>query len=172
MPPGVIRMSAAEAVHEPGFDGWVEAEQASTYVPAGRSVWELGAEGRPSRKATENYDKRTEKTEEELRKTATYVAVTSRRWPGAHAWAAKRRGNGNDWADVRALNAEDLATWLECCPSVNGWLGAEMDRDPRLRRPPRGRWEPRRLRLRLFDVAGRLAHHAHRLTRRLAAGFR
>jgi len=45
---------------------------------------------------------------------------------------------------------------------------------PRRMRPllPARRWEPKRLRLRLFAVAGRLARHAHRLVLHLAADHR
>jgi len=46
---------------------------------------------------------------------------------------------------------------------------AGLDPGARLRRPPRPPLEPQRLRRRLFGVAGRIAHHAHRLVLHLAA---
>jgi hypothetical protein len=129
--PGLVRMPAAEGVREPGFDGTVEAAQArDPYVPAGASIWELSTENPRGGKPTDDYKKRTRESSEELRRNTTYVAVSSRRWPSAARWAKTRRDSSDGWADVRAFNAEDLATWLERCPSVNGWLASEMGRAP------------------------------------------
>jgi len=129
--PEGIRMPAAEAVRTPGFDGRVFAPVGCPpWVPAGASVWELSTEGYPSGKANGDYDKRTRDTSADERARTTYVAVTSRAWPGAKAWAAERRGDGDGWADVQALAAEELATWLESYPGLQGWLAEHLGRAP------------------------------------------
>ena len=137
-PPGIVRVPAAEGVRAPGFDGWVATESAfGPYVPAGQSVWEFGTGGNPGKKATDDYTKRTREIPAVERATLTYVAVTSRVWPppgeahrqGPDRWVARRRAR-EEWADVRALHAEDLATWLETLPSVAAWMAERLGRDP------------------------------------------
>src|SRR5690606_12449474 len=38
-------------------------------------------------------------------------------------WANKMSGTG-EWLDVRCLDADDLATWLETAPAVAAWFAA------------------------------------------------
>lgn len=128
--PQEIRVPAAEGVRLPGFDGRLWTASASPpYVPAGHSVWELGVGADPAAKADADYAKRTSQVGAEERAETAYVAVTSRRWPDAHEWA-KRKQAGVGWARVYAFDAEDLATWLESCPGVHGWLAARLGRQP------------------------------------------
>lgn len=93
-------------------------------------MWELSTEGYPSGKANRDYIKRTRDTSADERAQTSYVAVASRAWPDAKAWAAERRGDGDGWADVQALAAEELATWLESSPGMQGWLAEHLGRAP------------------------------------------
>jgi hypothetical protein len=117
--PDSIRFPAAEGVEaEPGFDAQIEvAGGAPPYVPAGRSVWEIGTGSDIGRKASSDYRKRTARMPATQRAAAAFVFVTSRRWPGKDAWVARRVARG-DWAAVRAYDADDLALWLESAPGV------------------------------------------------------
>ncbi len=130
--PGDIRMAAAEGISSPGFDGVVEVGGgAPPYVPAGRSVWEMGTGQKPERKAVADYDKRTRDTPDTERATLTFVFVTSRSWAGAREWARAKAGSSDGWAGVLALDAQDLATWLAMCPGVHGWLASDhLGRQP------------------------------------------
>lgn len=124
--PSSIRIAAAEGVGSPGFDGVVEVlGGAPPFLPAGRSVWELGTGRSPSNKAAADYRKRTEQTSPAERATTTFVFVTSRPWDDAQAWAQTKADGSDGWASVVALDAQDLATWLETCPGVQGWLASE-----------------------------------------------
>jgi hypothetical protein len=124
--PNSLRMAAAEAVSEPGFDGILELDApAGPFMPQGRSVWELGAGNDPARKAASDYSTRTAQTPPDERSLTTFVFVTSRSWPGARAWAAERAGGEDGWSNVIALDAEDLATWVSTCPGVSAWLSTE-----------------------------------------------
>ena len=44
-------------------------------------------------------------------------------------WAAAKRKEGH-WADVRALDADDLVHWLETAPAVAQWLAQQIGRRP------------------------------------------
>lgn len=130
--PSAIRIAAAEGISSPRFDGTVEVlGGAPPYVPAGRSVWEMGTGKASESKATEDYKKRTQQTSSAERSTTTFVFVTSRPWAGAQAWARNNASSSDGWADVVALDAQDLATWLEMRPGVRGYLASEhLGRQP------------------------------------------
>lgn len=124
--PSSIRVAAAEGVGSPGFDGVVEVVGgAPPYIPPGKSVWELGTGQSPGRKAAADYRKRTNRTRADERASRTFVFVTSRRWDKAEAWARRKADSSDGWAGVAALDAEDLATWLETFPGISGWLASE-----------------------------------------------
>ena len=55
-----LRFPGNEAVDLPGIDGEAESETATTWVPEGRSVWEMGCNQDPRPKAQGDYEKRTE----------------------------------------------------------------------------------------------------------------
>jgi hypothetical protein len=87
--PDWIRMPAAEGVAQPGLDGILTVSDSNhPYVPVGDSVWEVGTKQAQRAKATEDYDKRTDETPIEVRRTTTYVAVTNRRWKEGDTWIA------------------------------------------------------------------------------------
>jgi hypothetical protein len=52
-------MRGGEGVGLPGYDGIVEAARATSFVPYGLSVWEMGTSEDAAGKATEDYDTRT-----------------------------------------------------------------------------------------------------------------
>ena len=58
--------------------------------------------------------------------------VTPRRWSRKREWVNARKDE-KQWADVRALDADDLVTWLESAPSVALWFGRLIDKLPPFR---------------------------------------
>lgn len=139
--PGSIRIPAAEAVRLPGFDGIVEdSVGAPPFLPAGRSVWEMGTSGSPGDKAQDDYRKRTDSTPPSERAVSTYVAVTSRTWAEAEDWVDRKKKAADGWVDVRAYDGTAIATWLEQCPGPRGWLAEHLARSPFGRRSLRDSW--------------------------------
>ena len=47
--------------------------------------------------------------------------ATPRTWSTKQNWVKKRLGE-KKWRDVRALDASDLASWIEQAPAFAGWL--------------------------------------------------
>lgn len=117
-----LRFPGNEAVDLAGLDGQAETEQATTWVPQGRSVWEMGCNQNPLTKANGDYQKRTEDTSEEERASTSFVFVTPRRWQAKDEWLAGRRAEGS-WAAIHAYDAVDLETWLEEAPVTSRWIG-------------------------------------------------
>lgn len=120
-----MRFPGNEAVDLAGLDGQAETETATTWVPKGRSVWEIGCNQDPSAKAEGDYTKRTDETPTEERKTSSFMFITPRRWNAKDEWLAKKRREG-DWASVHAYDAIDLETWLEEAPATSRWLGEKL----------------------------------------------
>jgi hypothetical protein len=124
--PTWISIPAETSVRFPGWDGEVEVPVGNTWVASGTSYWEMGTSGDVDRKANEDFRKRTLETGEEQRFGATFVFVTPKRWQRRQTWIAERVAE-NQWKDVRAIDAEGLATWLEGVPYVHLWFSHLVD---------------------------------------------
>jgi hypothetical protein len=117
----VLEMRAAEGSGFAGYDGQVEALKATPFVPAGRSVWELGVGADPARKANEDYKTRTDDSLGVNKSETTFVFATARRWPGKMKWQEAKRADG-EWADVRAFDADDIEIAFDEAPAVQFWF--------------------------------------------------
>jgi len=117
-----IDFPADEAIRLAGWDGRILTSEASPFVPAGFSAWELGTSEDVRAKANEDYNKRSNNPVGVVPGQTTFVFATPRRWPGKEAWAAEKRAE-NKWKEVVALDAENLAQWIESAPGVAAWLG-------------------------------------------------
>ena len=117
---------AHESAERPGPDGELEAVAATPWIPAGRSLWELGTSKDALAKANSDYRKRTQQTPEVVRSDSTFVFVTSRLWPKKAAWEVTTNKEGR-WKEVRALDAGDLQQWIETSPSAQIWLSKEWN---------------------------------------------
>jgi hypothetical protein len=112
-----VAFPAGDSTSLPGWDGELVSEHGSSWVPKGKSFWELSCEAGVTRKANRDYEKRTRETPETIRTGATLVIVSARRWSGKARWLAAKRDAGG-WAEVRAYDADDLEQWLEQSPAV------------------------------------------------------
>lgn len=119
-----IRFPGHETVALHGVDGETSANAPTLWVPRGTTHWEMGCNKTPAAKATEDYDKRVEKIDQDTRQSDSFVFVTPRRWPGKNEWLSERR----DWAEVRALDVVDLDTWLDEAPTTRLWLAELLDK--------------------------------------------
>ena len=108
-----------------GWDGQVEADAATLWVPVGRSFWEFGVDQRPKAKADRDYRARVGALPPAERAKCTFVFVTPRNWAGKEEWERGRQAAG-DWKAVRALDASDLEQWLENTIAPRIWLADEL----------------------------------------------
>lgn len=125
-----LQVRTAEGVHLSGWDGIVHAEQESPFVPTGRSGWEMSVAKDARRKANDDWRKRCADTQPLNTGEGSFVFVTSRRWKGKEKWARQKTDLG-PWRDVRALDADDLAAWLDDAPAVHVWLSTQIGKRPR-----------------------------------------
>lgn len=119
----MIDVRGDSGVQYGGWDGEVLSRIATPWCPAGLSYWEFSVTT-DDRKLNDDFRKR----HTNARPDATYVAVVGGRYVhprGKRGWEAARRGDGG-WADVRLLDADDLATWLGESPIVSLWMANEL----------------------------------------------
>lgn len=107
--------------NRPGVDGKTVLEaQGNSWVPCGVAYWEIGvvkdnqrkAENDYKKRTNKDYERRTEAIDEEDRRAATFVYVTSKNWRGGDAWAQEKR-QLKEWKDVRVIDAESIEQWIE-----------------------------------------------------------
>lgn len=110
----------------PGWDGFVEAGEATTWIPAGRSGWEFGVSDNVKAKADKDFKKSVKAVDKTERKETTFVFVTPRRWPGKDTWVKDAKAEGH-WKDVRAYNTSDLEQWLEQSLPAQAWFASETN---------------------------------------------
>ncbi|WP_175710767.1 HigA family addiction module antitoxin [Burkholderia ambifaria] len=108
----------------PGWDGFLEANEGTPWVPAGRSGWEFGTNEDPKAKAEGDFEKSVRALRSEERAETTFIFVTPRRWAGKASWVATKKAKGL-WKDVRAYDASDLEQWLEQSLPAQAWFANE-----------------------------------------------
>ena len=127
--PSSIDMPGGSSVNMSGWDGLLVSDYGNVWVPCGSSAWEFSCEKDSSRKATADYKKRTADPRGVDVSKTTFVFVTPRRWAGKGKWAKDSREEGQ-WADVRALDADDLVPWLEQATAVGHWFARLISKLP------------------------------------------
>ena len=111
----------------PGWDGIVESERPSPWVPRGASGWEFGTDRDVKGKADADFDSRVSGLPSAERRNTAFVFVTPRHWPGKAKWVSGKRAL-NLWKEVRAYDSSDLEQWLEQSVSAQAWFSNETSR--------------------------------------------
>ena len=137
--PEFLDMPSGSSVRMPGWDGLLSATEENTWVSNGASAWELSCEKSPKGKADRDFEKRKKNPQGEIPSQTTFVFVTARKFRGKKAWANNRRQEGH-WADVHALDADDLTAWLEQAPAVAGWFARKIGKLPETGVVPLDEW--------------------------------
>jgi len=120
---GIVRLGfpAGEGIATGSWDGTVRATQATAFIPAELSLWELSVEKSANTKADKDYAKRPVTSDGSPPENCTYVAVSLRRWVKRLEWARAKSSEGR-WKSVLAYGVDDLETWLESAPITHAWL--------------------------------------------------
>jgi addiction module HigA family antidote len=108
-----------------GWDGQVDADAATPWIPHGKSGWEFGCNEDYKKKAEGDYINRVAAISAKERTEINFVFVTPWGWPGKDKWAKEKEARG-EWKSVRAYDASDLEQWLEQSLHAQGWLAAQI----------------------------------------------
>lgn len=125
-----LSFPSRESIQQEGWDGICEQHVASrhAWLPVGKSGWELSTQKNTLSKAEEDYEKRTLDPLALEPDQSTFVFATLKRWPRRRAWASSKRTGG--WVDVRTVDADDLADWIQLYPAVAYWLASHIGKLP------------------------------------------
>jgi addiction module HigA family antidote len=108
-----------------GWDGEIESEAATPWIPLGKSGWEFGCTKDPLKKANGDYKARTSSIPPADREQINFVFVTPRHWADKSEWV-KEKEKLKEWKSVRVFDANDLEQWLEQSIQAQSWLGEEL----------------------------------------------
>ena len=109
----------------PGWDGYIESDKATPWIPEGISGWEFGVNKDIKTKADGDFDKSLNAHPSDS-SNITFIFVTPRRWPGKNKWVQQKKAL-NKWKDVRAYDASDLEQWLAQSLPAQSWLANEAN---------------------------------------------
>ena len=137
--PEFLDMPSGSSVRMPGWDGLLSVSEGNPWLPADASAWEFSCEKGPKGKADRDYEKRKENPQGEIPSQTAFVFATARRFRGKKSWLNKRRQEGH-WANVRALDADDIVAWLEQAPAVAGWFARLIGKLPETGVVPLDEW--------------------------------
>ena len=122
----VCRIPYGDSINQQGLDGVVECTYNDlSFVPEGRSYWEIGTGADPKGKATKDLIKRTEQVQESVRRNTSFVFVTPRSsgsWE--EAWLAEHAEDG--WKEIHIVDGVKLADWLREFPAIALWLATKI----------------------------------------------
>ena len=126
--PGISEVSvrAGNGVSAPGYDGIAQLDKAVSVLPSGSLRFELGTNKDIGTKASKDYRKRANQNDAAGH---VFVFATPRRWSGKDKWLEERRSEGK-FANVWALDADDLEAWLEASPSSRYWISEHLGKQP------------------------------------------
>lgn len=108
-----------------GWDGQIESNNATPWVPIGISGWEFGCNINPTSKANGDYESRTKSIKSKERKETTFVFVTPRNWIHKETWVNEKKSE-NNWKDIIAFDASDIEQWLEQSIPAQVWLADKL----------------------------------------------
>lgn len=109
----------------PGWDGFVESENATPWIPSGVSGWEFGCNKNMITKANNDYKARLKTISKSKRMEMTFVFVTPRKWLKKDKWINEKKDD-NEWKDIRAFDSGDIEQWLELSVPAQVWLAEQL----------------------------------------------
>lgn len=126
--PGISEVSvrAGNGVNVPGYDGVAQSDEPVSVLPSGSLIFEFGTDKKIASKASEDFHKRAKQNDAA---SHVFVFATPRRWSGKDKWLEERRSE-EKFANVWALDADDLEAWLETSPSSHYWISEHLGKQP------------------------------------------
>lgn len=126
--PGVsaISVRAGNGVNVPGYDGVAQSDETVSVLPSGSLIFEFGTDKKIASKASEDFRKRAKQNDAA---SHVFVFASPRRWSGKDKWLEDRRSEGK-FANVWALDADDLEAWMEISPSSHYWISEHLGKQP------------------------------------------
>lgn len=118
-----IDFLANESNQLPDWDGILDCDSQASWIPDGKSVWEIGTGGDKRDKIRRDFKKRRDKKLplDWQRNDTTYVAVTLRDLKDSITLENELEQD-RLWKKIKIYCAHDLEQWIESSPYVAIWL--------------------------------------------------
>lgn len=117
-------LPSGSATYIGGWDGIVNCETETSYVPKGTSLWEFGTTEDCKGKADKDYKKRKENPNGYVPTNCIFIFVTPRLWTQKEKWVLAKKAE-NHWKDVKVYDAVDIEQWLDNALSVSRWFASQ-----------------------------------------------
>lgn len=117
-------LPSGSATYIGGWDGIVNCEIDTAYVPQGISLWEFGTTEDCKGKADDDYDKRKKNPDGYTPRDSTFIFVTPRVWKKKDKWVIAKKAE-NFWKDIIVYDAIDIEQWLDNALSVSRWFASQ-----------------------------------------------
>lgn len=120
---GEVQFLCDDLAEVRGWDGEVVSEEATNWIPKGKSGWELSTTAMDNirDKATCDYKKRTRLINEAIRKETSFVFVTTHVFPEKQKWIEERKEQ-DLWKDIRIYDVDELVAWIEQSVPSQVWF--------------------------------------------------
>ena len=117
-------LPSGSATYIGGWDGIVNCDSETAYVPKGTSLWEFGTNSDIKGKADGDYNKRKDNPIGFTPKDSVFIFVTPRLWTKKDDWIKEKKAE-NHWRDVIVYDSVDIEQWLDIALSVSRWFAAQ-----------------------------------------------
>ena len=122
-----------------GWDGILELNKETEFLPKGISLWEIGTNTAIKGKADTDYEKRVDNSLGFNPSESNYIFVTPRIWKNEEKWVNEKKKEGV-WKDVKVISAELLEEWIDIAPTVGAWLARHIGKYPDYVQPTDDFW--------------------------------
>jgi len=119
-----VNILSGSEIYIEGWDGIVNCETETAYVPQGISLWEFGTSSDCKGKADADYNKRKTNPLGFTPSDCVFILVTPRFWKNKDKWIKEKQAE-NYWKDVRVYDSIDLEQWLDISLPVSKWFAEE-----------------------------------------------
>lgn len=120
---------SGSAAYVGGWDGEVNCQEDTPYVPKGISLYEFGTEADCKGKADDDYDKRTADPLGYTQKDCVFIFITPRFWRMKDKWVKAKKAEGI-WKDVRVYDSSILEQWLDIALATSRWFSGNVGSYP------------------------------------------
>lgn len=117
-------LPSGSATYIGGWDGIVNCESETSYVPKDTSLWEFGTNSDIKAKADGDYNKRKDNPIGFMPKDSVFIFVTPRLWTKKDDWVKAKKAE-NHWKDIIVYDSVDIEQWLDIALSVSRWFAAQ-----------------------------------------------
>ncbi|HHP9139898.1 TPA: hypothetical protein ACSJWK_001083 [Listeria monocytogenes] len=113
-----------KGIQFPGYDGYLNVDESTNYVPQGVSVFEFGTNENILNKFDEDIKKRSENPLNITKETTNFIFVSSKIWKHKISIPDKiiETKKNYTWKDIKILDAQIVCLWLDENPAVSIWL--------------------------------------------------